>query len=97
MVCAPPVGADISELPPGTETIQVGDTIYYYAAGAFYVQQPDGSFVTVAAPLGVTVSVLPPDATSVVVNGIGYFQADGVFYQPVMQNGVTVYLTVPQP
>ena len=97
VVCAPPVGADIPELPPGTETIQVGDTVYYYAAGAFYVQQPDGSFVTVAAPLGVTVDLLPQDATSVVIGGIGYFQANGVYYQPVMQNGVTVYLTVPQP
>ena len=96
-VCAPPVDANIPELPPGTETIQVGDTVYYYAAGAFYVQQPDGTFVTVVAPLGVTVSLLPPDATSIVINGIGYFQADGVCYQPVMQNGVTAYLTVPQP
>jgi hypothetical protein len=97
VVCAPPVGAYIPELPPGTETIQVGDTIYYYVAGAFYVQQPDGSFVVVAAPLGVTVSLLPPDAASVVINGMGYFQADGVYYQPVMQNGVTAYLTIPPP
>jgi len=96
-VCAPPVDANIPELPPGTETIQVGDTVYYYAAGAFYVQQADGTFVTVVAPLGVTVSLLPPDATSIVINGIGYFQANGVCYQPVMQNGVTAYLTVPQP
>ncbi|HZL79420.1 MAG TPA: DUF6515 family protein [Candidatus Limnocylindrales bacterium] len=97
VVCAPPLDADIPDLPPGTETIQVGNTVYYYAAGAFYVQQPDGSFVVVAAPLGVTVALLPPDATSVVVNGTGYFQADGTFYLPVMQNGVTAYLTVPQP
>lgn len=97
VVCAPPVDADIPELPPGTETIQVGDTIYYYAAGAFYVQQPDGSFAVVAAPMGVTVALLPPDAAAVVVNGIGYFQADGTYYQPVMQDGVTVYLTVPPP
>jgi hypothetical protein len=97
VVCAPPVDADIPELPPGTETIQVGDTVYYYAAGAFYIQQADGSFVVVPPPMGVTVSQLPPDATSVVVNGVGYFQADGVCYQPVMQDGVTVYLTVPQP
>jgi hypothetical protein len=96
-VCAPPVDADIPELPPGAETVQVGDTVYYYAAGAFYVQQPDGSFVVVAAPLGVTVSTLPPDATSVVINGVGYFQSDGTCYEPVMQDGVTAYLTIPQP
>jgi len=97
VVCAPPVGADIPGLPPGTETIQVGNIIYYYAAGAFYVQQPDGSFVVVAAPLGVTVALLPPDATSVVINGMVYYRADGVYYQPVLQNGVTAYLTIPPP
>ena len=97
VVCAPPMDAEIPELPPGAETIQVGDAVYYYAAGAFYLQQPDGGFIVVAAPLGVTVSMLPPDATSVVVNGVGYFQADGTYYQPVMQYGVTAYLTVPQP
>jgi len=97
VVCAPPVDADIPELPPGAEAIQAGNTVYYYAAGAFYVQQPDGSFVVVPAPLGVTVALLPPDATSVVVNGAGYFLADGVYYQPVMQGGVTAYLTIPAP
>jgi hypothetical protein len=97
VIVAPPMNASIPDLPPGVETLQVGNTLYYYVAGAFYVQQPDGSYVVVAAPLGVTVALLPPDATSVVVNGLGYFQADGFFYQPVMQNGVTAYLVVPQP
>jgi hypothetical protein len=97
VIVAPPTDASIPDLPLGAETLQVGDTVYYYAAGAFYVQQPDGSFVVAAAPMGVTVALLPPDATSVVINGIGYFLADGVYYQPVMQNGVTAYLTVPPP
>jgi hypothetical protein len=97
VIVAPPMNANIPDLPPGVETLQVGNTLYYYVAGAFYVQQPDGSYVVVAAPIGVTVALLPPDAASVVVNGVGYFQADGVFYQPVMQNGVTAYLVIPQP
>jgi hypothetical protein len=96
-VVAPPVDADIPDLPPGAETVEANGTVYYYAAGAFYAQQPDGSYVVVAPPMGVTVSLLPPDATSVVVNGTVYYQADGIYYLPVMQNGVTAYLTVPQP
>jgi hypothetical protein len=75
----------------------MGDTVYYYAAGAFYIQQPDGSYVVVAAPMGVTVTLLPPDATPVVINGTTCYQADGTYYQPVMQNGVTAYLTIAQP
>jgi len=94
---APPVDAVISELPPGAETVTMGDTVYYYAAGAFYIQQPDGSYVVVAAPMGVTVTLLPPDATPVVINGTTCYQADGTYYQPVMQNGVTAYLTIAQP
>jgi hypothetical protein len=97
-VCvAPPVDADISDLSPGAETVVVNGTVYYYAAGAFYVQQSDSSYVVVAAPMGVTVSLLPPDAAPVAINGTVYYQADGTYYLPVMQNGVTAYLTVPQP
>ena len=32
--------AEILELPLGAETVAVGDTIYYYAAGAFDLQEP---------------------------------------------------------
>lgn len=97
VVIDPPLDADIPDLPPGAETVEVNGTVYYYADGAFYVQQPDGSYVVVAAPMGVTVSLLPSDAVPVVINGTTYYQADGTYYLPVMQNGVTAYLTVPQP
>lgn len=92
VVVAPPVGAVVPALPPGVETIVAGPTIYYYANGTFYVQQPNG-FQVVPAPLGVTVGVLPPDAVPVVINGTLYYQSNGVNYLPVMQNGVTVYMT----
>jgi hypothetical protein len=97
VVIDPPLDADIPELPPGAETVVVNGMAYYFVDGTFYVQQSDGSYVVVAAPLGVTVGELPSDAASVVVNGTGYFQSGGVFYLPVMQNGVTAYLTVPPP
>lgn len=94
VVVAPPVDAVITDLPPDTETVVVGDTTYYYAGGAFYVQQADGTYIVVAAPIGVTVSTLPPDATPVTMSGITCYQSAGAFYEPVMANGVTVYLTI---
>jgi Family of unknown function (DUF6515) len=97
VVVAPPVDAEIPGLPPGAETVVVGNTIYYYAAGTFYLQQPDGGYVVVAPPMGATVSLLPPDAVEAIVNGTIYYQADGTYYMPVVENGVTVYLTVPTP
>jgi hypothetical protein len=97
VVIAPPMDAEIPQLPPGAETVVVGNTVFYYVAGAFYLQQPDGGFTVVGAPMGAVVSMLSPDATEVDVNGTGYYQADGVYYLPVMQNGVTAYEVVPQP
>jgi len=97
VVIAPPLDAEIPALPPDAESVVVGSTVYYYVAGAFYLQQPDGGFIVVSAPIGAVVSLLPPDASPLVVNGTTYYQADGVFYLPILQNGVTAYLTVSQP
>jgi len=90
-VVAPPIGAIVPQLPSGAEAIAVGPTTYYYAAGAFYLQQPNG-FAVVAAPLGVNVTMLPPGAASVVINGTLYYLANNSYYQPVIQGGVTVYV-----
>lgn len=37
---------------PGAEAIPYGPTVYYYGAGAFYVQNPQG-FVVVQPPPGI--------------------------------------------
>jgi hypothetical protein len=97
VVVAPPLGADVPDLPPGAETITgPGNNIFYYADGVFYVPEGDG-YSVVTPPFGVTVSYLPSDATSTVINGVSYYQAYGIWYQPVFENGVTAYMTVPQP
>jgi hypothetical protein len=91
-VVAPPVGAIVSQLPDGAEPVVVGTVTYYYAGGAFYMQQPTG-FGVVPAPLGVTVTGLPPGAAPVALNGAVYYLADSAYFLPVMQGGVTVYVT----
>jgi hypothetical protein len=92
VVVAPPVGAIVPQLPLGAEAMAVGPTTYYYAGWAFYVQQPTG-FAVMPAPLGVTVTMLPPGAAPAVVKGVLYYLANDVHYLPVMQGGVTVYVT----
>ena len=91
-VVAPPVGAIVPQLPSGAEAIAVGPTTYYYAGWAYYVQQSTG-FAVMPAPLGVTVTMLPPGAAPSVVKGVLYYLANYVYYLPVMQGGVTVYVT----
>ncbi len=93
VVVTPPVGAVVSVLPPGVETLVANGTVYYYAGGAFYIQQPTG-YAVVPPPLGVTVTTLPPGAVPVNINGNLYYTANSVYYMPVMQGGMTVYMTV---
>ena len=91
-VVVPPVGAVVPRLPEGAETIVVGFSTYYYAGGAFYMQQLTG-FAVVPAPVGVTVTGLPPGATPVTINGGVRYLAGSTYFLPVMQGGVTAYVT----
>ena len=86
------MGAIVPQLPSGAEAIAVDSATYYYGGWAFYLQQPTG-FAVMPAPLGVTVTMLPPGAAPVVIKGVLYYLANYVYYLPVMQGGVTVYVT----
>jgi hypothetical protein len=77
-VVAPPVGVIVPQPPEGAEALAVGPATYYYAGGAFYVQQP-ARFAVVPAPLGVTVAELPPGAALVVINGVVYHLAGAIY------------------
>jgi len=89
----PPVGATIPQPPDGTIPIDAGGQTYYYAGGAFYLQQPDGTYAIVAAPIGVIVPELPPGAVQVIISGNTAYQFNNVYYEPVFVNGVTQYQT----
>jgi hypothetical protein len=92
VVVAPPVGAVVPQLPSGAEPVAESGTTYYYAAGAFYLQEPNG-FAVMPAPLGVVVTTLPAGATPVFVKGALYYLAANVYYKPAMLGGATVYTT----
>lgn len=89
----PPVGAAVPQPPDGAIEIDAGGLAYYYAGGAFYVQQPDGAFAIAPTPMGVAVPELPPGAVQVSVSGTPAYQFNGIYYQPVFVNGVTQYET----
>ncbi len=93
VVVNPPVGAALAQPPPGSIPIVSGGQTYYYADGTFYMQQGNG-YAIVQTPLGVTVPELPSAASQTVINGNVYYQFNGVYYQPIIQNGVTMYMTV---
>jgi hypothetical protein len=93
-VVAPPIGAVISYLPDGYETIDLDDGEYYYYAGAFYISTGNG-YQVVPAPPGAIVSQLPDGATSQNVNGETLFVYNNTYYAPISQDGQDAYQVVP--
>jgi hypothetical protein len=89
----PPVGAAVPEPPEGAIEISSGGQTYYYAGGAFYLHQPDGTYASAPTPLGVAVPELPPGANQVSVNGGVAYQFNRIYYEPVFVNGLTQYET----
>jgi hypothetical protein len=89
----PPLGAAIPQPPDDAFEFEAGGQTYYYAAGAFYVQQADGTYAIAPTPIGVVVPELPPGAIQVSVNGTIAYQFNGIYYEPVIVNGVTQYET----
>jgi hypothetical protein len=87
------VGAAVPQPPDGAIAIDAGGQTYYYAGGAFYLQQPDGAYATAPTPIGVVVPELPPGAIQVSVKGTVAYQFNGIYYEPVFVNGVTQYET----
>ncbi|HYV27170.1 MAG TPA: DUF6515 family protein, partial [Candidatus Eisenbacteria bacterium] len=83
----------VPQPPDGAVQLEAGGQVYYYAAGAFYAQQPDGTFVIAPTPIGVVVPELPPGAVQVSAGGAIAYQFNGIYYRPVFVNGVTQYQT----
>ena len=83
----------IPQPPDGAIEIDAGGQAYFYAGGAFYTQQPDGTYAIAPTPLGVVVPELPPGAIQVSVNGTVAYQFNGIYYEPVFADGVTQYQT----
>ncbi len=83
----------IPQPPDGAIAVYAGGQTYYYAGGAFYLQQPDGTYAIAPTPMGVIVPELPPGAVQVTVNGNFAYQFNNIYYEPVFQNGVTQYQT----
>ena len=89
-----PIGAIVSQLPPGFETLTVGDDYFYYYGGDFYVATQDNRYQVVQAPFGAVVTQIPDGAVEQNINGQSYLVYNNVYYQPISQNGQDAYEVV---
>jgi hypothetical protein len=93
-VVPPPIGAVVSYLPDGYETVLVGNDYFYYYGGAFYIAIPQG-YQVVQAPPGAVVSQLPVGAVEQDINGETLLVYNNTYYQPISQDGQDAYEVVP--
>jgi hypothetical protein len=88
-----PVGATITALPPGTQTIVVNETTNYYYGGAFY-EKSDSKYTVVPPTAGAIVESLPEGGEEVKIGDITYVKVGETYYQPTQKDGKDVYEVV---
>jgi hypothetical protein len=92
-VVAAPVGANVTVLPEGFITTPVGNQIYYYYLGTFYVlDAATGNYVVVNAPEGAIVPYLPEGYTALQRDGREYYEFAGTYYLPYYSGDQLVFM-----
>ncbi|WP_443937406.1 DUF6515 family protein [Pedobacter sp. MW01-1-1] len=93
-VVAAPVGAVITTLPKGYETVVVNETTNNYYYGGTYYEKDSGGYKVVPPTSGTVVTHLPDGGKEVKMGDITYVQVGETYYQPIQQDGKDVYEVV---
>lgn len=89
-----PVGAVITTLPQGAQTVVVNETTNnYYYGGTFYAKNPKG-YAVVAPTAGTIVQSLPEGGKEVKIGNITYVKYGDTYYQPIQKDGKNCYEVV---
>jgi hypothetical protein len=88
-----PVGATITTLPPGTQTIVINETTNYYYGGAYYEKSGD-KYTVVPPTAGAIIENLPEGGEEVKIGDVTYVKVGETYYQPTQKDGKDVYEVV---
>ena len=89
-----PVGATITTLPPGSQTVVINETTNnYYYGGTYYEKKPEG-YTVVPPTAGAVVETLPESGKEVKVGEVNYVKVGETYYQPIVQDGKNKYEVV---
>jgi hypothetical protein len=89
-----PVGATITTLPPGSQTVVINETTNnYYYAGTYYEKKPDG-YTVVPPTAGCVVEKLPEGGKEEKIGEVTYVKVGDVYYQPITKDGKDMYEVV---
>jgi hypothetical protein len=89
-----PVGATITTLPPGSQTVVINETTNnYYYGGTYYEKKPEG-YTVVPPTAGAVVEKLPEGGKEEKIGEVTYVKVGETYYQPITQDGKSMYEVV---
>ena len=89
-----PVGATVTTLPPGAQTVVINETTNNYYYGGAYYEKNDKGYTVVPPTAGSVVEKLPEGGKEVKLGDVTYVQIGDTYYQPIIQNGKNMYEVV---
>jgi hypothetical protein len=89
-----PVGATVTTLPPGYQTVVINETTNNYYYGGTYYEKGDKGYTVVPPTAGSVVENLPDGGKEVKIGEITYVKVGETYYQPIEQNGKNMYEVV---
>jgi hypothetical protein len=92
-VVAAPIGATVSALPKGAQTVDLNGITYYYYGGTFY-QKSAAGYTVVAPTAGIVVESLPAGGEEVKLGEQTYVRVGETYYQPIVRDGKNMYEVV---
>ena len=93
-VVAAPVGATITTLPQGSQTVVVNETTNNYYYGGTYYEKSGGGYTVVAPTAGTVVKELPEGGEEVKIGDVTYVKVGETYYQPIERDGESMYEVV---
>jgi hypothetical protein len=94
VVVQAPVGATITTLPPGYQTVVISETTNNYYYGGTYYEKSDKGYTVVPPTAGTVVENLPEGGTEEKIGEITYVKVGETYYQPTQKDGKDVYEVV---
>jgi len=89
-----PVGATITTLPPGSQTVVINETTNNYYYGGTYYEKTGETYTVVPPTAGTVVEKLPEGGKEVKIGEVTYVQVGETYYQPIVQDGKNMYEVV---
>ena len=89
-----PVGATVTVLPEGSQTVIVNETTNNYYYGGTYYEKTNEGYTVVPPTAGTVVESLPEGGEEIKIGEITYVKVGEVYYQPIEKDGKNLYEVV---